>query len=78
MLLEFYERKKGRWLLPGETVSWEAWQVKAKVARISSEEGELPNHSPGTSVMVVLYTYCEVMCAHHQCYYAPVNYGQNV
>ena len=61
MLLEFYERKKGRWLLPGETVSWEAWQVKAKVARISSEGGELPNHSPSTSVMVVLYTYCEVM-----------------
>ena len=50
MLLEFYERKKGRWLLPGETVSWEAWQVKAKVARISSEEGELPNHSPGTGL----------------------------
>jgi autophagy-related protein 101 len=38
ILLEFYEKKKGRWLLPGEIVSWEGWLIKVRVVRLDSDE----------------------------------------
>ena len=37
--LEFYERKKGRWLLPAENVNWEVWHLTLTVAELSSEQG---------------------------------------
>jgi autophagy-related protein 101 len=36
--LEFFERKKGRWLLPAENVSWEVWHLVVTVAEPASEE----------------------------------------
>ena len=40
--LEFYERKKGRWLLPAENVNWEVWHLTITIAEPPSEEGRLP------------------------------------
>ena len=39
MTLEFFERRKGRWLLPGETVNWEVWQLELTVSEPQSEQG---------------------------------------
>ncbi|CAI8026979.1 Autophagy-related protein 101 [Geodia barretti] len=36
--LEFYERKKGRWLLPAENVSWEVWHLILSLTEPTSEE----------------------------------------
>jgi hypothetical protein len=43
ILLEFYEKKKGRWLLPAETSSWEAWQLTLHVVEPNNDT-ELLQH----------------------------------
>jgi autophagy-related protein 101 len=40
ILLEFYEKKKGRWLLPAETSSWEAWQLTLHVVEPNNDTGK--------------------------------------
>lgn len=37
--MEFFERKKGRWLLPAETSSWETWQLILHVVEIKTDSG---------------------------------------
>ena len=37
--LEFYERKKGRWLLPAETVNWEVWHLMVTIIEPGNEQG---------------------------------------
>lgn len=41
--LEFYERKKPRWLLPAETSNWETWQLTLHVVEPSTD-AELIKH----------------------------------
>ena len=38
--LEFFERKKGRWLLPAETSNWEVWTLQLNLIDPQSEEGQ--------------------------------------
>ena len=38
--LEFYEKKKGRWLLPAETVNWEVWHLRVAIVEPGTEHGE--------------------------------------
>ena len=38
--LEFFERKKGRWLLPAETSNWEVWTLQINLIDPQSEEGK--------------------------------------
>jgi len=35
--LEFYEKKKGRWLLPAETVNWEVWHLRVAIVEPGTE-----------------------------------------
>ena len=37
--LEFYERKKGRWLLPAETVNWEVWHLMVTIIEPGNKQG---------------------------------------
>ena len=37
--LEFYERKKGRWLLPAEVSNWEVWSVQLDLTHPRSDDG---------------------------------------
>ena len=37
--LEFYERKKGQWLLPAETVNWEVWHLMVTIIEPGNEQG---------------------------------------
>ena len=40
--LEFFERKKGRWLMPAETVNWEVWHLALTLVEPASELGVPP------------------------------------
>ena len=37
--LEFFERKKSRWLLPAETVNWEVWHLMVTVVEPGNQQG---------------------------------------
>lgn len=37
--LEFFERKKARWLLPPEVVNWEVWHLHLVIIEPSSDQG---------------------------------------
>ena len=39
LTLEFFERRKSRWLLPAETVNWEVWHLELTVTEPQSEQG---------------------------------------
>lgn len=37
LTLEFYERRKGRWLIFADNSSWEMWKLKLNVVRIKTD-----------------------------------------
>lgn len=41
LTLEFFERRKSRWLLPAETVNWEVWTLELTVIEPQSEQGTM-------------------------------------
>ena len=41
LTLEFYERRKGRWLIFADNSSWEMWKLKLNVVRIKTDAGKL-------------------------------------
>lgn len=54
LTLEFFERRKGRWLLPAETVNWEVWHLELCVTEPQSEQGmtvPLTKEREGVGVM---------------------------
>ena len=40
LTLEFYERRKGRWIIFADNSSWEMWKLKVNVVRIKTDAGE--------------------------------------
>lgn len=36
--LEFYQKKRTRWLFPGESIPWEVWTVKINIIQLSNEQ----------------------------------------
>lgn len=43
LTLEFYERRKGRWIIFADNSSWEMWKLKVNVVRIKTDAGEKSN-----------------------------------
>ncbi|CAN8027823.1 unnamed protein product, partial [Ixodes persulcatus] len=43
--LEFYQKKRGHWLLPTESIPWEVWNIKVNVVTLPNEHGQFPNKS---------------------------------
>ena len=41
LTLEFYERRKGRWLIFADNSSWEMWKLKLNVVRIKTDAGKV-------------------------------------
>ncbi|CAN7950904.1 unnamed protein product, partial [Ixodes pacificus] len=35
--LEFYQKKRGHWLLPTESIPWEVWNIKVNVVTLPNE-----------------------------------------
>jgi hypothetical protein len=38
--LEFYQKKKSRWMFKPEEIPWEIWTIKIEQMQLSSENGE--------------------------------------
>jgi len=36
--LEFYQKKKGRWLFPVESIPWEVWTIKTNLISLNNEQ----------------------------------------
>ena len=51
--LEFYERRKGRWIIFADNSSWEMWKLKLNVVRIKTDAGEL--HWLGHYCIVIIW-----------------------
>ena len=54
LTLEFYERRKGRWIIFAENSSWEMWKLKVNVVRIKTDAGEFYWQIKSSNMLLII------------------------
>ncbi|WAQ98638.1 ATGA1-like protein [Mya arenaria] len=63
--LEFYQRKRGRWLFQAECIPWEVWTVKLDVITLNTEhERQIFRERVGEAVAEKVLYIAEIMNRH--------------